>query len=120
VAISEWTGPDRRAYRRFDAAFPIRLSIEVETEGSPQALGHSINISRGGVLAKVDSRMSLLAHCRVFFLEAGDTLRPATTTGVVRRVHLMEDGFAVAIQFDVPLEELLVVPTLWAKKRIDL
>ena len=118
--MSEWTGPERRAYPRFEAAFAIRLGVKVDTQGSSLARGHTINISRGGVLANVDSRLSLLAHCEVTFLDADDRLMPSRTTGVVRRVHRMDDGFAVAIQFDRPLEKLLVVPTSWAKKKIDL
>lgn len=120
MADEEWRGPERRAYPRIEVAFGIQLRVELTTSTLMKLEGHTINLSRGGMLAKVDQRVALLARCRVRFLDAEDRLRPTKTSGVVRRVHVREDGFAIAVQFDEPLEELRVVPTGWPKKKIDL
>jgi len=113
-----WKGRDRRTYPRVELAFALSLAIEVGLSGSVTAEGVTINISRGGMLAAIDRSLPLRGRCSVRFLDAGETVKPAQTTGFVRRVTPREDGYLVGIQFDEPLESLDVERTLWAKPRL--
>ena len=113
-----WDGRDRRAHPRVAAAFRLTLAIEVDLGGSPPAYGVTVNISRGGMLAAVDRSLPVAAHCSIRFLDADGRARPVETTGRVLRVAQREDGFAVGIMFDEPLDALEVEPTLWKKPRI--
>ena len=115
--MTDRKGRERRAYPRLLEVFAIKLGVELRTGGSTPASGSTINISRGGLLAAVDARMSLNARCDVRFLDSEDRVSPTETTGVVCRISLHGDDFLVAIEFDEPLEYLKVAPTIWARPR---
>ena len=111
---------DRRAYPRVDAAFDLRLNVEVGAAGSRPALGKTVNVSRGGLLAAVDRRVPLGCRCAIQFegAEAEDRISPMHVSGRVLRLTPRATDFLVAVMFDTPLEALNVVKTAWRKKRL--
>ena len=111
---------NRRSFPRVDAAFNLRLNVEVGAAGSKPAVGKTVNVSRGGILATVDRRVSIRSHCRIQFdgAEAEDRINPREVYGVVIRVTPRRNDFLVAIMFDEPLDTLKVVKTSWKKKQL--
>ena len=111
---------ERRSYPRVDVAFSLRIKVEVEAAGSKAALGTTVNVSRGGILATVDRRLSIRSHCRIRFhgAEAEKWISQTEVYGVVLRVKPRRHDFLVALMFDEPLDELKVTKTAWKKKRL--
>jgi hypothetical protein len=101
---------NRRAFERLPAHLQIELEPERRTSRSELAPlplnGVTVNVSRGGLLAKIDQ--GILRHGRylVRFLEAGSAVKPAITHGSVRRSRARNHGWEVGIEFDDPLESL--------------
>lgn len=101
---------NRRAYRRLPAHYQIQLEPEhraqrQHTAGLPLN-GMTVNVSRGGMLAKIDQ--GILRHGRylIRFLEAGGAIQPAVTWGAVRRSRARNRGWEIGIEFDDPLEDI--------------
>ena len=113
-----WRGTERRAWPRVNAGFSLALAIEVGVSGSTTAGGTTINISRGGMLAAVDRMLPLRGRCTIRFIDAGDKIRPAETSGQILRVTAREGDYLVGIAFDTPLETLRVERTHWKRPRI--
>ena len=113
-----WKGLERRAYPRLGVAFELVLAIEVGLGGSTNAAGVTVNISRSGMLAAIDYRLPLRAHCSIRFLDADGRVEPAETAGLVRRVKPRKNDYLVGVEFDEPLERLEVELTLWKKARL--
>ena len=82
--------PEHRAHRQDIAALPLN--------------GTTVNMSRGGMLAKIDR--GILRHGRylIRFLEASGAIRPEITWGAVRRSRARNRGWEVGIEFDDPLD----------------
>ena len=101
---------NRRAFQRLAATFPIELEPEHRTGRSdltalPLA-GVTLNVSKGGMLAKIDQ--GILRHGRylIRFLKAGGSVRPEITWGAVKRSRARNRGWEVGIEFDDPLDRL--------------
>ncbi len=111
---------ERRAYPRVDVAFDLRLDVTIRTPGSKPATGTTVNVSRGGILATVDRRVSLRSRCVIQFegAEAKIRISPTEVRGVVLRMTPHKSGFLIAIMFDTPLDALEVIDTAWRKKRL--
>ena len=103
--------PDnRRAYQRLPANCTIELEPEQRTNRSDLVTlpleGMIVNVSKGGMLAKIDQ--GILRHGRylVRFLEVGGAIKPSVTWGAVRRSRTRSRGWEVGIEFDDPLDEI--------------
>lgn len=101
---------NRRAYQRLPAHFQIQLEPEHRAQRQDIAAlplnGMTVNVSRGGMLAKIDQ--GILRHGRylIRFLEAGGAIQPAVTWGAVRRSRARNRGWEVGIEFDDPLNDI--------------
>jgi len=99
---------NRRAFMRLPANFQIQLEPEHRAQRQDIAAlplnGMTVNVSRGGMLAKIDQ--GILRHGRylIRFLEASGAIEPAVTWGAVRRSRARNKGWEVGIEFDDPLE----------------
>jgi hypothetical protein len=110
VTAIEADPQNRRAFQRL----PANLQIQLEPEHRAQRQdiaglpldGMTVNVSRGGMLAKIDQ--GILRHGRylIRFLEAGGAIQPAVTWGAVRRSRARNRGWEVGIEFDDPLETI--------------
>jgi len=105
------TGPrERRAYMRLPANVQIQLEPEHRTRRQDFAAlpldGLTMNLSRGGMLARIDR--GVLRHGRylIRLLEASGAIDPSVTWGVVRRCRPGDHVWEVGIEFDDPLETL--------------
>ena len=103
-----WGGRERRRHTRHPAALQVDIEVEVygfEGDSRPFfASGNTINISRGGLLARLDAPVSRGSVCNVFFRNAGRQVRPQHTAAQVMRSQEIDGGFLVAVRF----EELLL------------
>ncbi|MGD8817601.1 MAG: PilZ domain-containing protein [Acidobacteriota bacterium] len=101
---------NRRAYQRLPARLQIQLEPETRTHRQDiSALplhGTTVNVSRGGMLAKIDQ--GILRHGRylIRFLEASGAIQPEVIWGAVRRSRARNKGWEVGIEFDDPLEDI--------------
>ncbi|MCH7825793.1 MAG: PilZ domain-containing protein [Acidobacteria bacterium] len=101
---------NRRAYRRLPAHVQIQLEPEHRAHRQDFATlslsGLTMNLSRGGMLAKIDQ--GILRHGRylIRFLEVSGAIQPSVTWGAVRRSRASDHGWEVGIEFDDPLETL--------------
>ena len=90
--------------------FPIELEPEHRTGRSDLTTlplnGVTLNVSKGGTLAKIDQ--GILRHGRylIRFLKAGGSVSPEITWGAVRRSRARNRGWEVGIEFDDPLDRL--------------
>lgn len=107
-----WKGVDPRRFLRQEAALEIELEIEIygfEDESRPFfTSGKTINISRDGVLARLDVPLSRGSVCKLFFRQTGDQVRPHHVAGRVVRLARSGEDFLVAVRFDEPLTRLEV------------
>ena len=101
---------NRRTYQRLPAHFQVQLEPQHRAQRQDLAglpiSGLTVNLSRGGMLAKIDQ--GILRHGRylIRFLEAGGAIQPAFAKGVVRRSRARSRGWEVGIEFDDPLEDI--------------
>jgi len=101
---------NRRAFQRLPANFQIQLEPEHRANRQDIAAlplnGTTVNVSRGGMLAKIDQ--GILRHGRylIRFLEASGAIEPEVTWGAVRRSRARNKGWEVGIEFDDPLEDI--------------
>jgi hypothetical protein len=101
---------NRRAYQRLPAHFQVQLEPQHRAQRQDFAGlpidGMTVNLSRGGMLAKIDQ--GILRHGRylIRFLEAGGAIQPAVTWGAVRRSRASNRGWEVGIEFDDLLEDI--------------
>lgn len=103
--------PERRSTERFSASFGLRIEIDGYTDTMEPfyATGSTLNVSRGGLLARVDRPIPLASSCSVLF-ETTEPDSNAEVRGKVVRSQQSSTGCFVAIEFRHPLEEL-PVPT---------
>ena len=110
---------EKRKYPRVEVAFPIRVAVEVGVGGSIPAQGETANISRGGILATVNRRVSLASLCKISFVgDVTGRIDPPEATGIVRRLVQRDHDFLIGVEFDLPLKRLEVTETLWRKKKL--
>ena len=105
-----WKGVERRKFPRQEAALDMELEIEIygfEGESRPFfASGKTINISRSGVLARLDVPVQQGSVCKLFFSRTGDQVRPHHVAGRVARMTASADEYLIAVEFDEPLAHL--------------
>lgn len=101
--------PERRGSERFSASFGLRIEIDGYTEAMEPfyATGSTLNVSRGGLLARLDRPIPLSSTCSVLF-ETPEPTPGAEIRGKVVRSERSSTGCFVAIEFARPLEELPV------------
>jgi hypothetical protein len=69
--------------------------------------GRTVNLSLGGMLARVADAISEGSHCLVRFINAGEGIRPELRWGMAMRCEEVEPGtFEIAVRFDSALERL--------------
>lgn len=107
-----WKRVDRRRFSRQEAALEVELEIEIygfEGQARPFfASGKTINISRDGVLARLDVPLARGSVCKLFFRQTGDQVRPHHVAGRVARLSRSGEDFLIAVRFDEPLTRLEV------------
>lgn len=116
-----WAGPERRRFRRHEATIEVRIQVELygfESGATPFfASGKTVNISRNGVLARLDAPVTRGAVCNVFFREARRHVRPQHIRGKIVRCQEHHGQFMVAVEFDAVLQRLeLPAPATVAAK----
>lgn len=105
----------RTEERRSEERFPASLGLKVEIDGYSDSMqpffasGSTLNVSRGGLLARVDRPVPLSAKCSVLFETAEADRGLSEISGKVVRSENAATGCFVAIRFDDPLEELPAV-----------
>lgn len=101
---------NRRSHRRLKVSHAIRLEIELHgydrEEQRFEVSGETMNVSRSGMLARMDHTVPSESRCVVYFPTGHGVVGRTMVYGRVRRVGESESGCAVAVQFDVPLESL--------------
>ena len=101
---------NRRAFPRRDLSCAIQLEPELPSAATDitqlPISGMTLNMSRGGMLAKIDQ--GTLRHGRylVRFLRAGGNIQPEIMWGAVRRSRARNAGWELGIEFDDPLHIL--------------
>lgn len=114
---------ERRSEERHD--IPGLLAVEIELFGyqrdarslgfrrAPEAdkkihsSGTTVNLSLGGMLARVGDPVVEGSHCLVRFVNAGESVQPELRWGVALRCKEVAPGaFEVAVQFSSPLEHI--------------
>jgi hypothetical protein len=101
---------DRRTTERFSASYGVRFEIDGYTQSMNPffATGTTLNISRGGLMARVDRPLPLGVNCTILFDEH-DVVEPSRdVAGKVVRSDRGTTGCFVAIEFDVPLERVVL------------
>lgn len=104
-------------FPRFEACYPIR--VEVAECDLPALRGVTLNLSRSGVLARVDQPdVPLGSRCRIRLLESKGRVSPTTSQGTVRRANRAKCWSSViAIEFDTLLA--ILEPTVAAFSLAD-
>ena len=89
---------EERAYPRVEVVVPVEIEVE---PGSVTTSGNVVNLSRSGLLASVQHRISVGQHCVVRFrISEG---RYSTRSTTVVRSEADESRYLVSLQFDSPL-----------------
>lgn len=101
--------PERRSTERFSASFGLRIEIDGYTDTMEPfyATGSTLNVSRGGLLARVDRPIPLASRCSVLF-ETPEPRPDSEVRGKVVRSEQGGTGCFVAIEFGKPLKKLPV------------
>ncbi|MGD8329665.1 MAG: PilZ domain-containing protein [Acidobacteriota bacterium] len=101
---------DKREHERVTVAYEINIEAGLRIGGQEvmrlKIVGTTIDISRGGMLIKVDQDVIPGARCEVRFPEANGVIEPDRTSGRVRRSRAAREHFQLAVQFDEPLKLL--------------
>jgi hypothetical protein len=108
--------PDRRKFSRHEASFAVEFELEVygfEDESRPFfASGKTVNLSRSGLLARLDLPVTHGSICKLFFRHTGEQVRPQHVAGRVVRLRESGDEFLIAVEFDEPLAHIEVDQTV--------
>jgi len=122
-----WNGVERRKFRRLQAHLRVEVGVELygfEGRAHPFfASGRTLDISRGGILAHIDSPIHAGAVCNIFFRDPDSAVRPRHVSGRVIRCQQVADDqnaeadtdrasgartpiFRIAVAFEEPLLQL--------------
>lgn len=119
--LKEWVGDaggpeevqqiqDRRAWPRYPVSYRLKIDPKLrsaERSVSPFPVsGVTINLSRGGMLARLDRGIPPSSRCLIHLLNTGGNVRPDLAWGRIHRSHDGEEGWEVGIEFEEPLELL--------------
>lgn len=107
---------ERRGFVREPTAIPLILQVELHgydaTDERFRAEGRTVNMSHGGLLARVNSELEPGTRCLSHFPSAVGQLGRTMIYGTVKRCRPAASGWEVAVAFDNPLLELdLPLPT---------
>jgi hypothetical protein len=107
---------DRRRFPRHEATFAVEFELEVYgfEDGSRPffASGKTVNLSRSGLLARLDLPVAHGSVCKLFFRHTGEQVRPRHVSGRVVRLRESGDDFLLAVEFDEPLAGIEVDQTV--------
>ncbi|MFQ5743820.1 MAG: PilZ domain-containing protein [Acidobacteriota bacterium] len=103
-------GSENRAFERLAAEISINLMVSLHgfdpDDHHFEAKGMTINISRKGLLTRVNRPVAENSRCLVHIPGGEGRLGRTLIYGVVRRTTEVKDYFEVAVEFDTPLEFL--------------
>jgi len=106
---------ERRKHPRCETVLAVEFELEVygfEGESRPFfTSGKTVNISRSGLLARLDLPISTGSVCKLFFRHTGDQVRPQHVAGRVVRLREAGEDFLVAVEFDEPFTRIDVAQT---------
>lgn len=91
-----------RSDPRLEISIPIEIQVEVQPTNEEPIRGATENISRNGMLARLNGHVQENVPCKVRFLNPRD-IEPGELHGMVRRVGKSRFGYSVAIEFDEPV-----------------
>ena len=101
---------------RFVAAHRVEVMVPVDVlvgrlrdDSVPKPLklkGVTINVSRSGMLARLDYVVPPGASCVVRFLTSEEQIAPEILRGTVRRTEPTETGCEIAVEFETALDIL--------------
>lgn len=101
---------DRRRFLRHPAIMPVVLRVELHGYDAEhvrfEANGRTVNMSRGGLLARIDRTVAAGTRCLAHFPDASGMLGRTIVFGEVRRCTGGGDRWEVAVVFDTPLVEI--------------
>lgn len=107
---------DRRAFPRVSYSCPVRVELEVRGNefriDGFEAEGITINLGRGGMLARLSRRVAVGASCRISVFRCEGLLEPHVVRGTV--LHSASGyagdrgGWEVGVRFSEPLAYLVV------------
>ena len=107
MSTEQWAGVERRAHPRAEVAYALEIEVELvvaEEEGPVlKTEGHTINISRGGMLAQTEHPLPVGTDCLVRFRHAQEVVEPEFKFGTVLRSVELEGTCQAAIRFRSPL-----------------
>ena len=107
MSPATWGGRDRRAYQRYSVALAVESQVFARGFPPNRMGGTSINISRGGVLLRLENLVQEGARCCVTFEEAEEYMTPQSAAGKILYRRSQGNGeYAVVIQFDAPLSHV--------------
>lgn len=99
---------DDRSSSRHVVSFAVQMSVSLRgvDDGRPsfETAGRTINLSRDGMLARIGEHLPIERRCLVQFPESGHRIANPEVHGVIVRCDPVEDGVAVAVEFETPLE----------------
>lgn len=118
--LKEWDDPfeagssrnesDRRAFPRVGAHYSVSLEPEASVSQVPAGLfpvsGITLNVSRGGMLARVERLLDRRSRYRVRFFGTAGKVEPESAWAEVRRTGVGPAGWEVGLEFDSPLRLL--------------
>jgi len=97
-----------RKFSRHAVSFAVQMSVSlkgVDAEDRPfEAQGRTINLSRSGMLARIDQHLPIERRCLVHFPDADHKLADTRVHGVIVRCDPVDDGVAIAVEFETPLQ----------------
>ncbi len=101
---------DRREFPRAVAKVPVVLQVELHGYDAEdtrfRANGRTVNMSRSGLLARIDFELAKGTHCLAHFPSATGQLGRTMIYGTVQRCDEAAKGWQVAVSFDNPLLDL--------------
>lgn len=111
---------ERRDFPREVSAVPLVLQVELHGYDAEderfRAEGRTVNMSKGGLLARVDRALVKGTRCLAHFPSATGQLGRTMIYATVRRSHEASRGWEVALAFDNPLLDL-ELPLLSSQER---
>jgi hypothetical protein len=101
---------DQRSHRRFTAEYDVNIEASLSLMGHEvmrlELTGTTTDISRGGMLIRVNQEVLPGARCDVRFVDTRGRIAPDRVTGRVRRSSKVRNAFSLAMEFDQPLDRL--------------
>ncbi len=101
---------DRRTHDRQSLALPIVLDVEIhgydDAKKPFRAIGETVNVGRGGLMAQLDRAVSPGVRCLTHFPRGTGKIGRTMIYGTVSRSELSGSGHEVAVVFDTALRRV--------------